>query len=287
MQLKDIPIRTIGPGSQPSGDEALSYIDMPGDMWTYQPPAIPEALDVRRLDGAREAMRWLQEALSDNKNVSATKLANLTALDDQNRELVNQILGEGEVSITFDGAVRARTQEAVLAGVWRTVYLDQDDRTIADILEVGDVSHVVRLPASGSRSVDVSTDDVPANVMNALPILVELHSHCARYAETGEQHEINLTLLPLTDADLEFLDRRLGRGPVDTLSRAYGKCQVISTLTPDVWWIRYYNSMGALILSTLQVVDVPEILCAADEDLQDSAQRLDDILAPYWSEDAA
>lgn len=289
MDIKNIPVRVIGPGSQQDADdgEVLSYIDMPSDMWTYQPPSMPEPEHVKGLAGAQESMLWLQQALANYAAIAEPQLANLSALDDANRELVNQILGEGEVSITYNGAVQARTQEAVLAGVWRTVYLDQDDRTAADILEVADVPHVVRMPDGRQRPIDVSIDDVPAGVMNALPILVELQSHCADYAENGIRHEINLTLLPLSDADLEFLDQRLGRGPVDTLSRAYGKCQVISTLTPDVWWIRFYNSMGTLILSTLEIVDVPAILCAAPEDLSDSALRLADILTPYWPAEVA
>jgi hypothetical protein len=42
--------------------------------------------------------------------------------------------------------------------------------------------------------------------------------------------------------------------------------------------------MGILILNLLEVVDVPEVVGAAAEDLVDSANRLNDILAPYWSE---
>ena len=95
---------------------------------------------------------------------------------------------------------------------------------------------------------------------------------------------LHLTLLPLSDADLAFLDERLGRGPVDSLSRAYGKCQVVSTAVPHVWWTRFFNAMDTPILTTLEIVGVPALLCAAPEDLRDSASRLDAILAPYWTE---
>ncbi len=286
MDFKQIPIRVVGPGSQPAEEEggSLSYIDMPGDMWTYRPPEMPEPEDIRDLDGAQAAMRWLRAALADHGQAEARQLADLSALDADNRELVNQILGEGEVSLSYDGRFRARTQEAVLAGVWRTLYLDPDDRVLADILEVADVPHLVRLPDGRDREIDTAGDGLPPDVVNALPILVELEAKTAEYAATGRPHEINLTLLPLTDGDLAFLDERLGRGPVDTLSRAYGKCQVVSTAAANVWWTRFFNSMGTPILTTLEVVDVPAILCAAPEDLRDSATRLDAILAPYWPE---
>jgi len=287
MDINEIPVRVLGPGSQPPEDDGktLSYIDMPGDMWTYAPPPMPEPEAVEDLTAARESMRWLQTTLDKHRSATEPQLANLSALDDENRELVNQILGEGEVSISFNGSFRARTQEAVLAGVWRTLYLGDDDVVIADVLEVGDAPHIVRLRDGRDRPVDTSAEDVPDCVVNALPILVELESQCADFDGDGKPREINLTLLPLTDADVEFLDERLGRGPVDTLSRAYGKCQVTSTLTANVWWVRYYNSMGTLILNTLQVAEVPAVLCAAEEDLDDSAERLGSILAPYWPDE--
>jgi hydrogenase-1 operon protein HyaF len=286
MHIKDIPVRVIGPGSQPveQDGQSLSYIDMPDDMAKYQEPEIPEPEAVMGLAGAREAMFWLRGALADYGVATEPKLANLGALDDENRELVNQILGEGEVSVSYNGAVNARSQEAVLAGVWRTLYVDQNEQVCHDILEVGDVPHTVRMPDGRDRPINTLRDGVAAEFNNALAILVELQSHCERYTSTGEPHTINLTLLPLSDTELEFLDRRLGRGPIDTLSRAYGKCQVISTLTPHVWWVRYYNSMGTLILNTLEVVQVPEAIRAAQEDLSDSAERLDSILSPYWSD---
>ena len=284
MDISQIPVRVIGPGSQPESEDGqtLSYIDMPGDMWTYKPPTIPEPEAVNDLLGARETMLWLQGALQQYVDTALPQFADLTALDDKERELVNQILGEGEVAIRTDGGVEARTQEAVLAGVWRTIYLDEAETVILDLLEVGDAPHVVRQQLAEPRAVNVQPDDIPDDVINALPILVELESYREVYASTQSPQSINLTLLPLTEADLVFLDAQLGRGPVDSLSRAYGKCQVISTLVPNVWWVRFYNSMGTLILSTLEVVDVPSLICAAPEDLKDSATRLAGLMTPYW-----
>jgi hydrogenase-1 operon protein HyaF len=90
----------------------------------------------------------------------------------------------------------------------------------------------------------------------------------------------------LSQPELEFIDGRLGRGPVDVLSRAYGKCEVISTKSANVWWVRYFNSMGTLILNTLEVTDVPQVVVAASEDIRDSSSRLNEILLPYWPDSA-
>lgn len=282
--IKDIPVTVVGPGSQPSGEQQLSYIDMPSAMDSYTPPSIPDLADVARLDGAREAMAWLRRALAEYDCGAEPLIANLNGLDSDSRELVNQILGEGEVSVTAGDDGSIRTQEARMAGIWRTIYTDGDGQVACDLLEVADAPHTVRAARNGGRPLDTSAPDIAAEVPNALPILVELESRLAAYEEDGTTHSINLTLLPLSDAEVEFLDARLGRGDVDVLSRAYGKCEVISTLTPNVWWIRYYNSMGTLILNTLEIVDTPAVVCAAAEDLQDSALRLEEILAPYLSE---
>ena len=76
----------------------------------------------------------------------------------------------------------------------------------------------------------------------------------------------------------------MGRGPVDLLSRSYGKCQVISTRVPSVWWVRYYNAMSTPIVNSIEIVDIPEVVKAAADDLSDSAEKLDEIVEPYWSD---
>ena len=284
MNIRDIPVRVIGPGSQPGDGDAITYMDMPNDMSRFVAPIMPEPEDVLRMDGAREAMDWLRDALDDYTPDGGPVLADLSALDEESRDVVNQILGEGEVSIVCDGKVRSRTQESVLAGVWRTFFFDGDDRVLCDLLEVADVPSVVGFAAGSTGAVDVSSEGVGPELANALPILVELQAQHEKFKSGGEPHSINLTLLPLSEPELEFIDERLGRGPIDVLSRAYGKCEVISTGTAGIWWVRYYNSMGVLILNTLEVVDVPVVIKAAPEDLADSAERLKEILEPYWSE---
>ena len=286
MSINEIPVRVVGPGSQPDSAQDLRYIDMPHEMATFSAPYIPEPETVAHLDGAREAMRWLEDALSRVAPGMAPQLANLARLDAENRELVNQILGEGEVSIVCEGEVSARCQESVLAGVWRTLYVDGDNRVIGDLLEVAATPHLLSATSGAGQAIDATPPESGDSVLNALPILVELQSHVAAYGGNGKQHSINLTLLPLSDEDVEFIDERLGRGAIDILSRGYGKCEVISTRTPNVWWVRYYNSMESLILNSIEVVAVPEVVTAATEDLQDSAKRLQEILAPYWQDEA-
>jgi hydrogenase-1 operon protein HyaF len=89
---------------------------------------------------------------------------------------------------------------------------------------------------------------------------------------------INLTLLPQTEADLACLEERLGLGPVSILSRGYGNCRITATAIRDLWWVQYFNSDDRLILNTLELTEVPAAALAAQEDIDDSAKRLAEIL---------
>lgn len=263
-----------------------SYIDMPRSMDSYTAPVLPDLQQLRRLEGARETMRWLRTALAEHQAGSQPLLADLSGLDADSRAVVNQVLGEGEVSIRCAGTTAARAQESVLAGVWRILHVDDEDRVVADLLEVAPYPYVLTDAFEASRPLDTTPADVAIGMANAMPILVELAEAARKYAADGSTHSINFSLLPTTADELAFIDARLGRGLVDILSRAYGKCQVTSTLTPNTWWVRYYNGMDKLILNSIEVVAVPDVVVAAQEDLRDSAVRLQEILAPYWQDEA-
>jgi hydrogenase-1 operon protein HyaF len=106
--------------------------------------------------------------------------------------------------------------------------------------------------------------------------LAEVAERVAGHA--AEPHIINLSLLPFGPEDAAWLDQCLGRGRVTLLSRGYGNCRITATGVARVWWVQYFNSQDALILNTLEITDVPEVARAAAEDLEDSAERLSEVL---------
>ena len=285
-----IEVAVTGPGSQPVEDEgpSLEYIQLPKEMDRYRAPDIPEPEEVAHLAAARTVMDWLQAALERYRAGHPPLLADISGLDAANRDLVNQILGEGEVSLQYNGSVQVRMQESVLAGIWRTCYLDENGALTHDLIEVADVPLLARTPLADDRdfgrAAGLTRVTPPAEVMNAMPILSEVQEHLQTWQPGQTAHVINLTLLPLSPADIDFLEETLGEGPVKTLSRGYGECQVRSTACPNLWWVRYYNSMGTLILNTLEVVDIPLVACAAQDDLDDSRLRMRELLEPYWQE---
>jgi len=89
---------------------------------------------------------------------------------------------------------------------------------------------------------------------------------------------VNLSLLPLTAGDSALFEQQLGRGRVMVLSRGYGNCRIVNTRAAGIWRVTYFNSRDMIVLDTLEVGDVPEVACAARQDLEDSAERLAEML---------
>ena len=89
---------------------------------------------------------------------------------------------------------------------------------------------------------------------------------------------VNLTLLPVTPQDIAWLDHQLGTGRVVILSRGYGNCRITNARALNTWRVVYYNSQDTVILNSVEVCAIPEVACAAREDLEDSAERLAEVL---------
>ncbi len=175
--LTRIPITVIGPGSQPleQDTERLEFVSLPKEMSRYSAPDLPEPEQVLHLQGAKAVTEWLGEALKDYRVGGMPAIADISALDAENRDLVNQILGEGEVSLKYsDENIQVRMQESVLAGIWRTFYLDAEGHITRDLIEVCDVPVLARRAPDAAAARGLLRDTAPEDVMNALPILTEI-----------------------------------------------------------------------------------------------------------------
>ncbi len=284
MKKLDIPV-VVEAGSQPADADGvvLDYMQMPREVWTYDVPVVPEPEDVAGLDEALAVLERVNAVLAAYRPGDAPVVIELDHLDATNRTLVDQVLGDGEVSVLFDGAFRARMQESVLAGVWRVQYIDDSDDVQRDVIEVASIPSLVRDAVfEGARErIDFDAAAIPEGVGNAAPILVELEDKQSAFVDCAEPHVVNLTLLPCTDEDLDFLAATLGSGSAVILSRGYGNCRITSTGTHNTWWVQYFNSQDTLILNSIEVSRVPDVACAAPEDLDDSHERLTEILEVY------
>ncbi|MFZ1385964.1 MAG: hydrogenase expression/formation C-terminal domain-containing protein [Thiolinea sp.] len=281
---KPIGIPVVGIGSQPEDEDAesFSFLGSPGAMPTFHPPLLPEPEEVENLVAAKALLADLQRGIETYQAGTPALKYDLFPFDAANLDLVNQVLNEGEVSVVYSGSPLVQVQESVLTGIWRVQTFDTQKRLIADCIEVADIPSIVRVSGfAASTPLDTDLTHLPSGVLNAPALITEIAEQMATWQAGDLPHVINLSLLPLSSEDLAFLGERLGVGEITVLSRGYGNCRIGSTRKPNVWWVKYYNSEDALILNTIEIVDVPAVASAAPEDLSDSAERLAEILEVY------
>lgn len=280
MKTLSIPVRVVGPGSQPE-QEPLEYLDMPREMNTFRMPLVPERADTDALSESRDVLAEFLDALEpwdpaigmprvrlDVSGVSPAALA-----------IINQMLGEGEVGIQITGSRAVSIQESVFTGIWRVCELDADGLLCRDWIEAGPLPEIamqIALAATAPAPVPVV---LPEGAMNSPALIHEIHSQIRNRKPGSPARVINLTLFPMTPEDHRVLEQALPVGPVAMISRGFGHCRITSTLARNVWRVQYFNSMNTLILNTIEIVEAPEVALAAVEDLADSRERLAELVA--------
>ncbi|KIZ45021.1 MULTISPECIES: hydrogenase expression/formation protein [Rhodopseudomonas] len=209
----------------------------------------------------------------------AFRLDDFTAME---RKLVADVFGEGEVSGVValpDGSV-AQIQESVLAGLWQ-IRLEGGDAP-RDYVEVAAIPELVLRAASDLTAPDLVPGTPPPDAMNVMPVLSEIRDRALAYQPGDPSRVINFTLLPMSPVDMTFLQQTLRNGPIRLVSRGYGTCRVLATGVRNVWSVQFFNAMDMIILDTLEVGGVPTVAIAANEDFEDSAERLAEIREAYF-----
>ena len=276
------PVRVVGPGTQPEEDAELQYLAMPRDMNTFRMPIPPEHADAQAMTGARDALAAFLAQLEawDPASGAPGPGMELAALPPATMALVNEMLGEGEVVVQVKGAPSYRIQESVFTGLWRVLAFDAGHTLVSDRIEAAPLPRVVIEAARAGASSSLTSVDVPPGAMNSPALLHEIGAQMRELRAPGAPaHVVNLTLFPMTPDDHAVLERALPVGTVAIISRGFGNCRITSTGARDVWRVQYFNQMNTLILNTIEVVAVPEVALAAAEDLEDTRERLAELVA--------
>jgi hydrogenase-1 operon protein HyaF len=274
--MKDfpIPVVAVGPGSQLE-EEDLQYLPLPAAMMTFALPVLNEEADPALMAAACAVVEQLRAKMEATPLASSPiPVIELQEMDTEVVRLLNQTMGEGEVSISVRGSSAYRIQETVFAGVWRLHEFAADGRLTRDAIMACAIPPIVTLWAQEDVSLDCDLPEKTPGIMNALSVLTEIVGKARTYKAGNAAHVVNLTLLPMSPEDMECLPQTLGVGAVTILSRGYGNCRITSTRLPNVWWVQYFNSMDTLILNTIEVSEVPEVALASQEDYEDSIERL-------------
>jgi hydrogenase-1 operon protein HyaF len=271
-----------GPGETvATEDDSLRLVGMPTGL--VRP--IRQALAADHLTAPARAV--VEQVLAElRQRVTAPDLpparVDLGALDENDKAVVADILGEGDVWAKAGlGETFCRIVESVLAGVWR-LESSKADGTRVEWIEVGSVPQpVLQTAAELTRARVEIPAQMPPGAMNAPALLHELQERSATYQPGAENHVINFTLLPLTEVDAQVLTTVLGQAPLVIRSGGYGSSRVFATGLRHVWAVQYVNGMGNVVLDTLEVGGVPVAVLAAREDFEDSSERLAEMLEAF------
>jgi hydrogenase-1 operon protein HyaF len=235
----------------------------------------------RRCPNAVELLAKVAAAIASQKAGAPTQLFRLGNLNELERKLIADVLGEGEVGgvVALPDGSLAQIQESVLAGIWR-VRLETD--AASEYIEVGAIPEIVKRAAADLTAEDFEIGTPPEGAMNVLPVLAEIRERALAWRPGIRSQIINFTLLPMSPVDMSFLQETIRNGPIQLVSRGYGTCRVLATGIRNVWSVQFFNAMDTIILDTLEVGGVPTVAVAADEDFEDSAERLGEIIEAYF-----
>lgn len=279
MKSFPLPVVTVGPGSQPV-DDALEFVRLPEMLSAFRMPAHPVDASAAALREARAFLTDLHAAAATHAFDGNELLArDVTTLGAEALALVNEAFGEGEVAAIVDEP-EVRLQETGFPGFWRVRGFDAEGVLCSDVVEVAPVPAVVSEAALLGSRCRLARKQAGPGIMNAPAILTELVAASAR-GDGAPTHVVNLTLLPVTPEDINWLVGALEVGPVTLLSRGYGNCRITSTRLRHTWWVQYFNSMNNLILNTIEVARVPDAALAAQEDFTESLKRLGEWLGTF------
>jgi hydrogenase-1 operon protein HyaF len=263
------------------GDPSLRLLDMP--VASTRPRR-----DARRVDSMspvaravlEEAVAALREHADGDRESS---LISLRSVGPSDRDAILDVLGEGDVWGSVGGNVGYSFAESVLTGLWHVEATSQDG-TRTDWLEVAPIPQAVLHAAEHMPRESIRIpDQLPQGAMNSLALLTELQQRSAAYRPGEENHIINFTLLPITEADAEVLTTVLGQIPLVIRGGGYGSCRIFAAGLRHVWAVQYLNSMDKVILDTLEIGGVPVAASATREDLAESAGRLPEMMQAYAS----
>lgn len=259
----------------PFDDPDFRYVAMPETMRTF---AVPPVLDWRQNPKGKAVLAQLSIGLDTSRRGIGSTVVDLSHYGLETSEFVGQILGHGEISILADKpGQRLNISEAVFTGVWR-IKRYHNGNLAQDCLETGEFPKILADWSAAQDHPPSLPSSFPDNLMNAPALLHEIFAKSRAFAP-GAEETINLTLLPLTSEDMAFLVETLGLAGISILSKGYGDCRIRRTGLANVWWVQYFNSPGQLILNTLEITALPRVVMAAPEDLEDSATRLEEVLA--------
>lgn len=127
-----------------------------------------------------------------------------------------------------------------------------------------------------------SIDEIPIHVLSpdemltgqAEAVLAEIADLLGRLLTAGEEGSIDLRSLPLSAADRDWLDGKLGRGEVEITLEAGGRSTLTETAYSGVWKVVHRDTGERVVAEFIEVAHVPAIVRPARADLETAREKL-------------
>jgi hydrogenase-1 operon protein HyaF len=269
----------LAPGHDaPAG---IGTFDLPKSITPFAKAFLTD-LDPAIGEAVRAELRRAREALLAAAAGAGGAIIQLAAVAEPALAALDDALGEGEVTISISGAIEYRIRETLFPGLWHVETLDAAGRCLDRQFEVAGVPLVVETAARELTAAKFIMPDpirhISRDLMNIMPLLFEIDARMADVRPGVTNHVISLTNLPMTDDDLALLGETIGGGEIKAFSKGYGATRITSTRARGVWQVEYLNSMGLVILDTIEIGGPPAALLAAREDFEDSAERIAELI---------
>lgn len=110
-------------------------------------------------------------------------------------------------------------------------------------------------------------------------VLCEIAQALQAFVQTGETSAIDLRSIPMTDADREVLEERLGHGEVSVTLDVAGNSEIWETGYAGVWWVRHRGADERIAAETIVISTIPDILQTHKDDAEVAAERLAQVVA--------
>jgi hydrogenase-1 operon protein HyaF len=104
--------------------------------------------------------------------------------------------------------------------------------------------------------------------MNVRPLLHEVRHALQRLLATGEPTTIDLASIPMTPAELDDLDAKLGVGEVRVTLEVLGPSEFHETRYPGVWRLTHFNAERQVVGRYIEIARVPAMLLSQQRDME-------------------
>jgi hydrogenase-1 operon protein HyaF len=105
-------------------------------------------------------------------------------------------------------------------------------------------------------------------------VMREVADELRAFGSDLSPRSIDLRSLPLTPADREELELRLGRGEVRIELDVAGRSEIWETAYAGVWWVRHRAADDQIVTESIDITRIPAVVSSHADDVRRAAARL-------------